>query len=330
MNNKIHCSEVSPSHDHVISRNKKRNNLWNMKFYIATFFSVLFSISTKAQQDPIYSQYMLNPLLINPAYAGLNNNANAMLGYRTQWAGFEGQPVTFNASAHSSILKNKVGVGILFTNDQVGNISNTSTNALFAYKLNLKKTVFSFGMQAGLQNYRTDYSDLNIFDPEDNAFLGGERGTRINIGAGAILKSEKFLVGFSMPRLLPSTFTNGGQEFELYNQHFYLMGAYVAYLTERIRLKPSMLVRGVRGAPLSVDLACNVNINAIHTAGIFTRNFNTYGLLLQTLVKEQLRLGYVFEVPTSKSVGSNFSTHEISLGILLSAFRFHDSTLGNF
>jgi type IX secretion system PorP/SprF family membrane protein len=286
--------------------------------------------SAFAQQDPLYSQYMLNPLLINPAYAGLNNNANGMIGYRTQWAGFEGQPVTFNASAHSSFLDNKVGAGVLFTNDQVGNITNTSSNASIAYKLNFKESVFSFGMQAGIQNYRTDYSELNIFDPSDNAFMGGERGTRLNIGAGAILKSEKFFIGLSVPRLLPSTFKNGGQEFELYNQHYYLMGSYVYYLNEKIRFKPSVLFRGVSGAPASVDLAFNVNLNAIHTAGLFTRNFNTYGFMVQTLLKEQLRLGYVFELPTNKSVGTTFTTHELSLGVLLSVFSFHERSLSNF
>jgi type IX secretion system PorP/SprF family membrane protein len=283
-----------------------------------------------AQQDPVYAQYLLNPLLLNPAYAGLNNNFNGMVGYRTQWTGLEGQPNSFNASAHTSLVNNKVGAGILFSNDQIGNISNTETNISLAYKLNFKERVFSFGMQAGFQNYTTDYADLNIFDPTDNAFVGGERGSRMNIGAGAILKSEKFFIGLSVPRLLPSTFKNGGQEFELYNQHYYLAAAYVIYLNERIRLKPSALLRGVKNAPASVDLAMNVNINAIHTAGMFTRNFNTYGFLVQTLVKEQIRFGYVFELPTNKSVGTNFTTHEVSVGILLSAFSFHERTLSNF
>jgi type IX secretion system PorP/SprF family membrane protein len=294
------------------------------------FTCCVISLSVSAQQDPLYSQYILNPLVINPAYAGLNNNFNAMVGYRTQWTGLEGQPTTINASAHTSLTNNKIGAGFLIVNDRIGNITNTETNVSVAYKLNFKESVFSFGMQAGVQNYRTDYSDLNIFDPDDNAFIGGERGTRMNIGAGAILKSEKFLVGLSVPRLLPSSFTNGGQEFELYNQHYYLMGSYVYYLNDKIRLKPSVLFRGVSGAPASVDLAFNVNLHAIHTAGLFTRNFNTYGFTVQTLLKEQVRLGYVFELPTNKSVGTNFTTHEISLGILLSAFSFHERSLSNF
>lgn len=290
----------------------------------------LASISAFAQQDPLYSQYMLNPLLINPAYAGLNNNFNAMVGYRTQWTGLEGQPQTINASAHTSLVNNKVGAGILFTNDKIGNTSNTEASATFAYKLNFEQSTFSFGMQAGIQNFRTDYSSLNILDPGDNAFTGGERGSRINMGVGVVLKSEKYFIGFSIPRLLPSTFKNGGQEFDLYNQHFYLMGAYVYYLNENIRFKPTVLLRGVKGAPASVDIAFNANFNAMHTVGIFTRNLNTYGVLLQTLLAEKYRFGYAFEIPTNKSVGSQFSTHEITLGVLLSVFDFHERSFSNF
>jgi type IX secretion system PorP/SprF family membrane protein len=296
-------------------------------------YTLLFSlvaISAFAQQDPLYSQYMLNPLVINPAYSGLNNNFNAMVGYRTQWTGLEGQPKTINASVHTSLVDNKVGAGILFTNDKIGNLSSTEAKATFAYKLNFEESTFSFGMQAGIQSFNTDYSGLNILDKGDNAFMGGERGTRINMGVGVVLKSEKYFIGFSVPRLLPTTFKNGDQEFDLYNQHFYLMGAYVHYLNENIRLKPTVLLRGVKGAPASIDLAINVNINSIHTVGVFTRNLNTYGVLLQTLLAEKYRFGYAFEIPTNKSVGAQFSTHEITLGVLLSVFDFHDRALSNF
>ena len=290
----------------------------------------LVSLTTFAQQDPLYSQYLINPLLINPAYAGLNNNFNAMVGYRTQWAGFDGQPQTLNVSSHASIINNKAGVGLLIVKDRIGSSATTEVNTSFAYKLILRETTFSFGMQAGVQNFRSDYSSLNLSDPTDPAFNGGERISRLNVGAGAILKSEKYVIGLSVPRLLPSTFSNGGQEFELYNQHFYLMGAYVHYLNEHIRLKPTALLRGIKGAPASVDLAFNINFNAIHTAGVFTRNFNTYGVLLQTLVAEKYRFGYVFELPTNKSVGTQFTTHEISFGVLLSVFSFHDRSVSNF
>jgi type IX secretion system PorP/SprF family membrane protein len=292
---------------------------------------LIISFQAMAQQDPIYSQYMLNPLVINPAYAGLNNNFNATGSYRIQWAGFEGQPNTFNLNGSTSLVDNKVGVGFSFSHDKIGNTKNTEVNASFAYKLDLgQDRILSFGMQAGLLNYRIDNSDLNIYDPGDEAFMNNERGTKLNLGAGIILKGQDFLVGLSVPRLLPTKFSAGDSEFELYNQHYYLFGAYVFYLNEQIKFKPTALVRAVKGATASTDVGANFIFNSIHTAGLFTRNFKTYGILLQTIYREKWRFGYVFELPTNKSVGTNFTTHEISLGVRLSLFDFHETTLTNF
>jgi type IX secretion system PorP/SprF family membrane protein len=301
-----------------------------MKKIILLNSLLLYGWIAVAQQDPLYSQYMLNPFLLNPAYSGLTNNFNAMAGYRTQWTGYEGHPQTFFASAHTSLVDNKVGTGILFINDRLGSMATTEANINFAYKLNFSKSTFSFGMRTGILSYESDYSNLNLYDPNDVAFTGNTRGTSANLGAGVIIKSEKYFIGLSVPRLLPTTFKNSGQEFELYNQHFYLQGSYVHYVNENIRFKPSVLLRGVKGAPLSADIAFNININALYTAGVFTRNFGTYGFLIQALVKEKFRFGYVFELPTNKSVGSQFTTHELAIGIQLATFRYHDRSLGNF
>jgi type IX secretion system PorP/SprF family membrane protein len=301
-----------------------------MKTLLTTLSFLLSAISLLAQQDPLYSQYLVNPLVINPAYAGLNNNMNAMVGYRTQWTGFEGHPETFTGSIHSSIVNNKAGAGLMIVQDKLGNATTTEFNASFAYKLNLGQTTLSFGMQAGLQNFKTDAGSLNLYNPDDPAFATNERISRVNLGAGAILKGERYMLGLSVPRLLPTTFSNGGQDFQIYSQHLYLFGAYVFYMNEHIRFKPAALVRAVGGAPASIDLAFNFNINTVHTAGVFTRNFNTYGLLLQTMLQDKFRLGYVFEMPTNQSVGSQFTSHEITLGVKLTAFGFQDNSVSNF
>ncbi len=301
-----------------------------MKIFTSLAFLAL-SLPALAQQDPIYAQYMLNPLVVNPAYAGLNNRFNALAAYRTQWTGFDGQPQTLGATIHSSFAKNKVGLGLAVMNDRIGNISNTEVNASASYKLDLGGSVFSFGMQGGLQNFSADNSKLNFQRPDDGAFLSdNERGTNVNIGAGAILKSDVIFIGVSVPRLLPTTFNNGDQSFELYRQHYYVMAGYAYPINARLVLKPTALLRAVKGAPTSLDVGMNVNINALHTAGVFTRNFNTYGIILQTLFSEQYRFGYVFEMPVNKSMDMNFTTHEVTIGIALRAFSFHEHSLSNF
>ena len=295
------------------------------------FLLLAFSLSAVAQQDPIYSQYILNPQVINPAYVGLPNNLNINASYRMQWQGYEGQPNTFNLNGNSSLLNNKAGVGFMFSHDKIGNTKNTEVNASFAYKLDLgHDRVLSFGMQAGLLNYRMDNDELNVYHEDDEVFLNNEQGTKLNIGAGLILKGQDFLIGLSVPRMLPTKFKAGESEFELYSQHYYLFGAYVFYLNEQLKFKPTAMVRAVKGASVSTDIGANIIFNSIHTAGAFTRNFKTYGVLLQTLYREKFRLGYVFELPTNKSVGTNFTTHEITLGMRLSVFNFHDTTIGNF
>jgi type IX secretion system PorP/SprF family membrane protein len=303
-----------------------------MKFTFTVLFLLAISFTAWAQQDPLYAQYLMNPLIINPSYAGINNNMQANVGYRMQWMGLDASPKTLYLNGAVSIVDNRAGAGVSLTQDRIGNTTITEFNGAFAYKLKLQNDmVFSFGMQGGVLGFRTDNGALNIRDANDDAFPDGTtRTSNVNIGTGVTLMSEKFIVGLSVPRLLPSKVNSGGQQFELYNQHFYLFGSYVHNINERLRFKPSILLRGVKGAPLSTDVALNLNINLVHQAGIFVRNLNSFGVLLQTTLAEKFRLGYVFELPTKKSVGPQFTTHEISLGIRMGVFNFHERSLTNF
>lgn len=285
---------------------------------------VCCSLVSKAQIDPLYAQYLNNPLLINPAYSGIHNNFNAAASYRKQWAGFDGSPSTFNANAHSSFNNNKMGLGLIVLKDQIGANANTEVQATYAYKLDLNGKYLSFGMQAGFVNFQSDNGDLNPFDPSDPAFTGTFNFTKPSFGAGAILHSDKYFLGLSVPRLLKSNVSVGDVQAELYSQHYYLLGAYNIFLNEHLRLKPSALIKGVKGAKLSTDLNFALNIDERYTAGVFTRNFNTYGLLAQLKINDTYRFGYALEVPSNTSVGSRFTSHEFMIGMNLSLFDFHD------
>lgn len=284
----------------------------------------LFSLVSEAQIDPLYAQYLNNPLLINPAYAGIHNNFNAAASYRKQWAGFDGSPTTFNANAHSSFNNNKMGLGLIVLKDEVGANSNTEVQATYAYKLDLQGKYLSFGLQAGVVNFKSSNGDLNPYDPGDPAFAGTFNFTKPSFGAGAILHSDKYFVGVSVPRMLKSSVSIGNVEAELYTQHYYIVGAYNLFLNEHLRLKPSVLLKGVKGAKLSTDLNFALNIDERYTAGVFTRNFNTYGLLAQLKINDTYRFGYALEVPSNNSVGSRFTSHEFMIGMNLSLFNFHD------
>ncbi len=303
---------------------KKITHLWLIA--AITFMSVQVS----AQQDPLYSLYLNNPLLINPAYTGLNNNLTMFAGYRSQWAGFDGSPSTLNAGAHTSLWQNKMAAGFVVVSDRIGENTNTQVTGTYAYKLPINAgTTLSFGMQAGFMNYKVDPSQLTLQNPTDPLFMPVNQMTP-SIGAGVMLKGDRYLLGLSVPRLVNGTFDLGGQKINVYEQHFYMLGSYLFHISERLVLKPSVLLKAVSGAPLSTDLNFNLIIDRNYSAGIYTRNFNAYGILASINFLDKFKLAYALEVPTNKSVGTRYVTNEIMLSMRMSILGFQATEVSNF
>lgn len=295
-----------------------------MKKLIPIFFFVLCLYqNVSAQQDPIYAQYLNNPLTINPAYAGINNQFSARVQARTQWAGIEANPQTFNFSGNMSIVQNKMGVGLVVLHDQLGDIRNIEVAVPISYKIKFNDTYLSFGMQAGIVNQNNNPDALTIRDAGDQAFASFSE-ISFNLGAGLMLKNDKFRVGLSVPRLIPAKFTTlDGTPIELYKQHYYLFGSYTFMMNEKLWFRPSVLLRGTQGAPISLDLNPTFTFREFYSAGIFTRNFKTYGALVQMLYNN-FHLGYVFELPGSKDSSLRFTSHEITFGLSIGVLTYHD------
>ncbi|HMV10761.1 MAG TPA: type IX secretion system membrane protein PorP/SprF [Cyclobacteriaceae bacterium] len=303
-----------------------------MRRFYQTLCILLLALSAVApahgQIDPLYAQYLNNPLVINPAYTGLNKELNASVSFRKQWAGFDGSPTTFNATVHTSLFDNKMGAGLILVSDQIGEYKNTMAIGTYSYKIQMDRTFISFGLQAGVVNYKGDNNDLNILDENDPYFRKNMNITKPLFGAGIILTNDNLFLGLSVPRMLKTkgTYqgTSGSVEGDVYTQHFYGMASYIIFINERLRLKPATLLKYVQGNPLSVDVNAVLNIDERYGVGAFTRNFNTYGFLAQAKFGQSFRFAYAFELPTGSSVGSNFTSHEVTLGLNVAVFDFHD------
>lgn len=191
---------------------------------------------------------------------------------------------------------------------------------------NLGEQILSFGLQAGVTQYRTNNGDLNVYDPDAPEFAGSPTLVKPSFGAGVILSNDRYFVGLSVPRMLKHT-DFAGQDVQLYQQHFYFTGAYTAFLSDRVRIKPSVLIRGVKGAPVSADYNVLFNIDEKYGAGCYTRNFNAFGFLAQLHPGNRYRLGYAFEVPSNKSIGTRYTSHELTLSVNLETFSFHDASV---
>ncbi len=284
-----------------------------------------------AQQDPLYAQYILNPFVINPAYAGYAKDFSAQAGYRLQWAGFEGSPVTMNATGNIALLDNKMGLGLTLLQDKIGTHKTTEMLAAYAYHVALKNNMrLSFGLQGGIINYRNDFTELTI-DTNDPKFQNSIQEMAPTVGSGIIFSSDKVYLSFSVPKLLRAQTPSDDNNLTIYNRHMYFQGAYLINLTSRLKLKPFVLARYVVGAPLSGDVGVLLQGDDSYSLGIFSRALHTYGFLAKINLGDQLRFGYVLELPTSRSVGFAYTVHELTVGIRMRALRFHDiNTVNDF
>jgi type IX secretion system PorP/SprF family membrane protein len=77
------------------------------KLVYILFVLLILPLFSKGQQDPMYSQYMMNPYLINPAYAGSKGYTAYSLAARQQWLGFDNAkaPSTQALSVETRILQ---------------------------------------------------------------------------------------------------------------------------------------------------------------------------------------------------------------------------------
>jgi len=294
---------------------------------IATLTTVLILIispnSGKAQQDPLYNQYLFNQLMINPAYAGIHNTFSANLNTRSQWAGLDGAPLTNTLSVHSSLLSNSFGAGLLLINDRLGINNNYEAQFIYSYKIDFDAHVLSFGLQGGIASFNYDYSSLNLEFVDDPNFLPVDEGfSKPNFGTGIFFKSDNYYLGVSIPRILNVDIDDGVTSSTRYNKHFYVSGGYLLNLSELIKLKPIFLLRIVQDAPISADIGGSVLLKEFLWAGLTLRNLNTVSVNAQIQLSEVLRFGYSFELPTSSLIVSNFGTHELMLALDLALFNY--------
>jgi type IX secretion system PorP/SprF family membrane protein len=80
---------------------------------------IITSASLSGQQLPIYSQYLYNKFLINPAVAGSDGYMSISMSAREQWIGYSGAPRTVSVSMQTRLLKKGYRIKKTGSNKQV-------------------------------------------------------------------------------------------------------------------------------------------------------------------------------------------------------------------
>jgi type IX secretion system PorP/SprF family membrane protein len=286
---------------------------------IAVF--LLISVTSYAQQDSGFTQYMYNAININPAYAGSRETISIFALHRSQWVGLDGAPVTNTASIHTPISESNIGFGVSIINDKIGPSDENNISVDFSYKISVSETFkLSFGLKATANLLNIDFAKLNQYDKNDYSFdTNIDNKFSPNIGAGLYLHSDKTYIGLSAPNLLETKhfdrYAKTGSNSHVASEkiHYYLMAGHVFDLTGNVKFKPSILTKVVLGTPLQVDLSGNFLINEKFVAGIAYRWSAALSAMVGFQATDSWFIGYAYDLETTKLANYNSGSHEIFL-----------------
>ncbi|PZR23293.1 MAG: hypothetical protein DI539_03305 [Flavobacterium psychrophilum] len=285
------------------------------KCIIILLLGLLFSNISLAQQDPQYTQYMYNPININPGYAGSRGTTSIFLLHRAQWVGLDGAPVTNSASVNAPVGRN-VGLGVSFVNDKIGPTDTNLLSADFSYTIKVNDDYkVGLGIKGSLQLFNVDFTKLNIYDPSDPRFQTNINNQLTpNVGAGAFLYSDATYLGLSVPNILETQhYEHNEVSVAKERFHVYAMGGHVFDLAYNWKFKPAALAKVVEGAPLQLDITANVLYNDKFTLGVAYRWDAAVSALAGFQVSDKLFIGYTYDTETTALADYNSGSHEIFL-----------------
>ena len=311
--------------------------------YILLFF--ISCCTVNAQQLPLYSQYLYNKFLINPAVAGSDGYTSFNLTAREQWVGYYGAPQTFSFSGQTRLLKKslaikkskikrqayrpksdgKVGLGGYVFNDRNGLIQRTGFQATYSYHMWLENsTQLSMGLAVTGYYLKINEKEINFENP-DEPWLNNDLRKGIFVPDatfGIYLLNPKFSIGFSADQLFQAAVKIGSKAFSEFKmaRQFYIFGSYNFSRGAYVELQPSFLLRMSEQLKPQADIGLTYILNQALWAGM---SFRTSGALIANVgVKyENLWFGYSFDFTLQEIQRITYGTHELTIAI-----RFGDNS----
>ena len=280
---------------------------------------IVLSGQLLAQQDPYYSQYMLNQLVINPAYAGINDVICLNATTRQQWVGIKGAPSTtiFNANAPFKPFGISSGAGIVVSDDKLGFQNNMSIDLDYSYKMDLRKGKLGIGFNAGIYNEKL--SSAQWIPPQTTAtedtYIPGasESDFAFDMGLGIYYKSDDLYLGLSAAHILQPKIKFQNSYTQLMRHYNILAGYRIVLPNPMFEIRPSAYL-ATDGKAFSYTLNTNVMYNKRFWGGVSYRAGDAIIALLGIELFNGLKVGYSYDYTTNGLQHYNSGTHEIVLG----------------
>ncbi len=319
-----------------------------MRTYFKIAFSflgfILVSNSVLSQQAPLYSQYMMNRFLINPALAGNDGYTSINMTAKEQWVGFQDAPSTQSVSFQTRLLKTsyiskstavkkkmrrpsrsgRVGLGAHIYNDQNGMFRRTGVQLTYAFHIPLKdNSQLSFGLSAvGYQFSISENGFFDSYDPNDPLLLAYDRNLIIpDANFGVYFKTPDYYIGFSIHNLFESIFKLGTTKDLVNNyrllRYYYITGAYEFYLSDNLVIQPSILMKSPDNfRSFQMDLSARLLFMENYWGGISYRTIDAM-VIFAGLRIGNFYFGYAFDYQLNSIRKHTLGSHEFMFAVKL-------------
>lgn len=281
-------------------------------------FAWMFCSLAHGQQLPQYTNFTYNYLNYNPAVTGSTPCLEARMGYRRQWAGFEGAPTTGYVNIHNKFglrRYNFHGVGVMVENDTYGPFGTTSLIANYAYHMKLTKGYsLSSGIGIGFTQYRLGLGGISMPDIEIDPVIGNSLGTIVapTVNFGLWLYRRDRFFGFSV-RQLTQPKVKGLPDTQM-RRHLTLAYGKAIQMNEKFTFKPALLLNYVGQSKASIEAQAMLEYKKIIAFGFAGRSGHGGSALVKLDALPYLTIAYAYDITANRLRFAAMNSHEITLG----------------
>ena len=327
-----------------------------MKMYRIILIIFLISSGLAAQQLPLYSQYMFDNYLINPAVSGTHDYTMVNGSIRQQWNGFDKNsvnavqdgvtspiaPLTISLSGSHS-FGDHVSAGGMYLSDEFLGFKNQKLQFSGAYRFRFSENLnmsLSIGLyMQTLKLFNSYVEPWSENDPLWTAGIGSEESDTYWDGIfGLYIYNDRFDFGLSIENLRQGEYDDIGNYLNpiyaddeettnngIYTdnraiRHLFLHSSYDFQIdwANSLSIVPSMLLKSTFVTKPQLDL----NLKVIYWDFFWlAASFRTSDNVIAPMVginTEKLCIGYSYDISNSALASVHQNTHSISLGIYFS------------
>ena len=299
----------------ILLNNQQIKTMKKLNRFLALVFVGLIGSNSFAQLTTGNEQFFFNPVMVNPALAGMHNN-QISLGYDTRWVGLDGAPKTGFIN-YDRMFNDNTGWNVAVISDNIGPISSYAIANSFSFKVQTgEETKLAFGLRHHLSQSYLNVNTSRIYDPSDPLLATDQVGVPVNNFDASIawMNPNSFMIGFSYRNLIPQPsfrFTN------TLIQPVLSMHGWYAYDFGDASLEAFALLSTTNNTKLNTNVGAMVALQHKIGLGLNFAPNNQLGAFAYIKISEKLNVFYNYNFPLSDIAKVSKQSHGVGVSFRL-------------